>query len=140
MPFWLLKGTVACVVAPGGLGKSTFVAAMALSLCTGRPLLGKSVDSGGVAVWLWNLEDDLDELSRSIQAAAKLHDVTSAEIGDKLFVDSALEGQCLCTAIEVKGEDPRSLSRYMTRLPGSHQIHTICSKNITFRSHPSTSG
>ena len=67
---WFLRGTLACIVAPGGAGKSTMLASIALSLAAGRPLLGKVVHRGPMRVWLWNLEDDMDELSRSIQAAA----------------------------------------------------------------------
>ncbi len=99
---WLLKGTVACVVAPGGTGKSTFVTALALSMATGSDLLGKYVIGGPQPVWIWNLEDDLDELSRSIQAAAAHHVLTEEDFAPRLFVDSALDGAGLCTAVEDK--------------------------------------
>lgn len=49
---WLLKGTVACVIAPGGIGKSTFVSAMALSCATGQNFLGKEVWGGPKKIWL----------------------------------------------------------------------------------------
>lgn len=101
---WFLRGTVACIVAPGGVGKSTLVAGTALAMSTGRGLLGKAVWEGPKRVWLWNLEDDLDELSRSIQAATIHHDIAPTDIEGRLFVDSAMEGAGLCTAIEVDGE------------------------------------
>lgn len=97
---WLLSGTIAVVVAPGGMGKSTFISGLALSLASGREFLGKSVWGGPQRVWVWNQEDDLDELSRSIQAAAKLHGLTPADIAGNLFVDSAMDGSALCTATE----------------------------------------
>lgn len=97
---WLLNGTVAVVVAPGGMGKSTFISGMALSLASGREYLGKTVWGGPKRVWVWNQEDDLDELSRSLQAAAKLHGLEPADISDNLFVDSAMDGTPLCTATE----------------------------------------
>jgi hypothetical protein len=97
---WLLFNTIACIVAPGGVGKSTLVAGIVLSIATGRNLMGKTIWGGPQAVWLWNLEDDLDELSRSLQAAAKHHGITPAEIKSNLFVDSAMDGSGLCTAIE----------------------------------------
>jgi hypothetical protein len=97
---WLLKGTVAVVVAPGGMGKSTFISGMALSLASGRICLGKTVWGGPKRVWVWNQEDDLDELSRSIQAAAKLHGLEPSDILGNLFVDSAMDGAGLCTATE----------------------------------------
>jgi hypothetical protein len=97
---WLLNGTVAVVVAPGGMGKSTLISGMALSLASGRKCLGKTVWGGPKRVWVWNQEDDLDELSRSLQAAAKLHGLEPADISGKLFVDSAMDGAGLCTATE----------------------------------------
>ncbi len=100
---WFLRGTLACVVAPGGAGKSTMLAATALSLATGQPLLGKQVWGGAKRVWLWNLEDDLDEMARSIQAAALHYDIDPSEVGDRLFVDSGMEGAALCTATEEAG-------------------------------------
>ena len=100
---WFLRGTVACVVAPGGSGKSTIVAGTALALATGRDFLGKKVWDGPKRVWLWNLEDDLNELSRSIQAAAAHHGLGPDDIAGQLFVDSAMEGAGLCTAVEENG-------------------------------------
>ena len=35
---WFLRGAVACLVAPGGVGKSTLVASTALAMVTARPL------------------------------------------------------------------------------------------------------
>lgn len=97
---WLLNGTVAVVVAPGGMGKSTLISGMALSLGSGRECLGKTVWGGPKRVWVWNQEDDLDELSRSLQAAAKLHGLEPADVSDNLFVDSAMDGAPLCTATD----------------------------------------
>ena len=64
-------------------------------MVTGRDLLGHVVPSGPKRVWLWNLEDDRDELSRMIQAACKHWKITEADIGGRLFVDSALDGAIL---------------------------------------------
>lgn len=100
---WFLRGTVACIVAPGGVGKSTLVVGMALSMVSNRPFLGPDCPDGPCRVWLWNLEDGFDELSRSIQAATKFHDITEKDISGRLFVDSALEGMTLCTATEGSG-------------------------------------
>lgn len=101
---WFLRGTVACVIAPGGVGKSTLLAGTALAMATGKPLLGKTVWQGPERVWLWNLEDDLDELTRSIQAAALHFDLAPDDLDDRLFVDSAMEGAGLCTAVEGDGQ------------------------------------
>lgn len=95
----LLGGTVTVLTAPGGSGKTTFTIGLALSIATGRPILGMTVCEPG-NVWVWNLEDDLDELERSISAARQHHSIEDAEIVGKLSLNSALDGSELCTATE----------------------------------------
>ncbi len=96
----LLRGTISGVVAGGGSAKSTYIASQALSLASGRDILGKRVWDGPKRVWLWNLEDPQDELDRMLSAASIHHRIAGADCGDRLFVDSGLEGQGLCTATE----------------------------------------
>lgn len=99
----LLRGTVSVIVAPGATGKSALTVGMALALTTGQPLLGKEVHGGPQRCWLWNLEDDADELGRSISAAAWAHDIVPArDVAGRLFVDSGLDGAGLCTAKQVR--------------------------------------
>ena len=95
---WLLRDEVTFVVAPGGVGKTTFLAGTAISLVTGKNLLGKEVPCGPKRVWLWNLEDSAAMMTRSIQAVAKLNGIGPSEIGDRLFLDTARDGSPLCTA------------------------------------------
>ncbi len=93
---WLLRGTVTTVIAPGGTGKSALMVATALSLATGRELLGKTVWGGAQRVWLWNLEDDRDELTRQLVACSLHHAVSEWDYEGCLFVNDA--GSSLCTA------------------------------------------
>lgn len=95
---WVLREEISVVVAPGGAGKSTLLATIALSLATGKSLLGKTVWNGPKRVWLWNLEDSIAMMTRSIQAAAKLHGIKPGDLGDRLFLNSARDGSPLCTA------------------------------------------
>ena len=98
---WLLLNTVSAIVAPGGVGKSSFVASMLLSLASGRSsILGKTVWGSPKRVWYWNLEDDLAELETQLVAAAMFHGVDEAACGDRLFLDSGPEGAGLCIATE----------------------------------------
>ena len=64
-------------------------------MATRRNLLGQEVPGGPKRVWLWNLEDDGEELARIIQAACKHWSIGPEHIRDHLFVDSALEGAVL---------------------------------------------
>ncbi|MBA4757742.1 AAA family ATPase [Sphingosinicella sp.] len=96
----LLRGTVASAVAPGGVGKSAFMASTALALTSRRPILGEQVWDRAQRVWYWNLEDDATELDRVLLAASLHHGVSAEDCADRLFVDSGLDGQGLCTATE----------------------------------------
>lgn len=96
----LLRGSLSLVVAPGATGKTALVAGTALALATGRDLLGKPVHGGAKRVWLWNLEDSALELSYLIEAARLHWRISEAEIGERLFVNSGLEGAGLCIAQE----------------------------------------
>lgn len=65
------RGHLRAVVAQGAAGKTILSVGEALAMVTGRNLLGQDVPGGPKRVWLWNLEDDREELSRIIQAACK---------------------------------------------------------------------
>lgn len=98
---WLLLSTVSAIVAPGGVGKSSFVASMLLSLASGRQdILGKTVWAGPKRVWYWNLEDGLAELEMQLVAAAMFHRVTQDACGDRIYLDSGPEGAELRIAVE----------------------------------------
>lgn len=97
---WLQRGIVTAVIAPGGIGKSSLMSAMGLSMAANRPILGKDIYGGPLRVWSWNLEDGGDNLARSRVAAAMHHKITEADCEGRLFVDSGPEGATLCTATE----------------------------------------
>lgn len=97
--YWLLRGELTALVAPGGIGKSTLTSAIAMSLASGRDFLGKHLPEGACTAWLWNLEDDRDELERQLTACSMLHGVGPDDCGARLYVDSGLD-QRLCTATE----------------------------------------
>lgn len=92
------RGEVTAMIAPPGIGKTTFEIGTALAMASGRDLFGKDLPEGALRVWVWNLEDDLIELSRQIAAAAIHHGITAEDLADRLFVDGL--DKTLCTAIE----------------------------------------
>ncbi|MDQ0839409.1 AAA family ATPase [Sphingomonas faeni] len=98
------RGHVRAILAPGAAGKTILSVGEALAMATGRNLLGQEVPGGPKRVWLWNLEDDGEELSRIIQAACKHWSIGPEHIRDRLFVDSALEGAILKLATSTAAE------------------------------------
>ena len=98
----LLRGSLSVVVAPGATGKTALMVGTSLALATGRAFLGKEVHDGPKRVWLWNLEDSGDEMARSLEAAAMHWRISPADVGDRLYVDSGLDGAELKIAHNVR--------------------------------------
>jgi hypothetical protein len=96
---WLQRGEVTVIIAPGGSGKSTIGHTLALSLVSGRELLGKALPYGPQGAWVFNLEDGTDELERQMAAACMFHGISPEDCGNRLYLDSGLV-QSLCTATE----------------------------------------
>jgi hypothetical protein len=88
----LQRKHVSALVAPGAAGKTTYKVARGLAMVTGKNLLGREIYGGPKRVWLWNHEDDREEQTRSIQAACHHYGLTAADLGDRLFLDSAMDG------------------------------------------------
>ncbi|WP_349628622.1 AAA family ATPase [Bradyrhizobium sp. JYMT SZCCT0180] len=82
-----MRKFVTATISPGGVGKSSLIAAEALAQVSGRDLLGVSL-SQRLRVWLWNLEDPQEETERKIQAAALHYRLAPEDIDGRLFVDS----------------------------------------------------
>lgn len=82
-----IRKFVSATVAPSGVGKSSLKIVEALAMASGKPLLG-AAPTGVYRVWLWNGEDPMDELERRIAAAMQYYGLSSADVGDRLFVDS----------------------------------------------------
>jgi RecA-family ATPase len=64
----LLRRKLTVHVAPPGVGKTTLAMARAVAVVTGRALTGEPVHEQTPA-WVFNAEDDLEELHRQLGAA-----------------------------------------------------------------------
>ncbi|MGR3792626.1 AAA family ATPase [Vannielia sp. SX4] len=96
----LIRKQVSVTVAPGGVGKSSLTICEALSMASGRELLGDWT-AKGLKVWLYNLEDPRDEMDRRIIAAMQHHQVSPDEIAGQLYVDTGRE-RTVSTAIQTR--------------------------------------
>src|ERR1700757_3824340 len=83
----LVRRFLSLTIAPGGVGKSSLIAAEAFAMVSGRDLLGV-LPARRLKVWVWNLEDPQEETMRKIQAAAKQYHLNADDIGDRLFINS----------------------------------------------------
>ena len=93
-----IRGKVTLTIAPPGVGKSTLTMMEALAIAAGKDFGGKETKIRG-RVWIYNNEDDEEELHRRLVAACKSMGIDLADIEDRLFVNSG-ETQPLLVARE----------------------------------------
>lgn len=96
-----IRQFLSATVATGGAGKSSLIVVEALSMVSGRALLGVQPEST-LRVWYWNGEDPHDELRRRVGAAQKFYNISPDDIGDRLFIDSGRE-QPIIIATQLRG-------------------------------------
>lgn len=85
--FELKRAQLSAVVAPGAAGKTTLKVGRAVCMASGRDVLGHRVWNGPHRVWLFNLEDEREEIEKAVHAFMKLWQITPAELGDRLLID-----------------------------------------------------
>lgn len=101
----LIRGYVSTTVSPGGIGKTTLTLTDAVALATGRTILADTPhEPAGVAVWHYNLEDPLDELDRRVIAICARYNVTDAELGGRLYLDSGRSRRLIVAARNRNGD------------------------------------
>lgn len=104
----LLRGFVSVDVAAGGVGKSSLKIGEALAMATGRDLYDKGLHEGALNVWLWNLEDPVEEIERRLHATAQRFKISPQEVGSRLYVDS---GRDQPLVIATEGPDGAVIAR-----------------------------
>lgn len=84
----LLRKYVTMLVSPGGVGKTAWTLAAALSCASGESLLGDDPHHA-MNVWVYNLEDDIDEMRRRLRAALEYYGLSArGEVLDRLRLNS----------------------------------------------------
>ncbi len=85
--FELRRKQVSALVGVGAGGKTTFKVGRAICLATGREFFGHRVWNGPHRVWLWNLEDEMEEVEKAVHGFMKHFGLSVADLGDRLFLD-----------------------------------------------------
>lgn len=85
--FELRRKQASGMISPGAVGKTTLKVGRALCMVTGREFFGHRVWNGPHRVWLWNLEDEIEEVEKTVHAYIKLWDLDPSEIADRLYID-----------------------------------------------------
>ena len=81
-----VKNYVSVLASAPGIGKSSLVTVEAISIATGRELLGVKVKQRS-NVWLVNLEDPVDEMHMRTLAAMKHYGIKPDDLRGRLFID-----------------------------------------------------
>lgn len=81
-----IRKYVSVVASAGGVGKTSQAIAEALSIVTGRALLGVDVKES-CKVWIINLEDPEEELRMRALAAMKHYGIPQDQVAGRLFLD-----------------------------------------------------
>lgn len=87
--FWLMRGAVTLLAAPGGTGKTSLITTTILACATGRNLLGEE-PLRKLRVAFLGLEESGEEMERRFAAAMKHYGVTAEDLGDRV---SYLDGR-----------------------------------------------
>ena len=98
----LLRGAVTVQVAPPGVGKSTLGIEQAVAVVTGREIAGQEVHEQAKA-WIYNNEDDADELKRRLAAVLQHWDIPFDEVRGRLALDSGADRPLLVARADRDG-------------------------------------
>jgi AAA domain/Bifunctional DNA primase/polymerase, N-terminal len=98
---WLILGYIAreivtALIAPGGIGKTQWTASVAVAVVTGRQDILDLPIKEKTKVWIWNQEDEENELDRRTAAVLQHFGVSDGDLLDEkgdpcLFVNSGVD-------------------------------------------------
>jgi len=98
----LLEKAVTVLVAPAGVGKSTLSIEVGVAVVTGREITGHAVHRQG-KVWIYNNEDDADELKRRLGAVLQYWNIPVSEIRGRLALNSGADRPLLVASSDRAG-------------------------------------
>ncbi|MDP5279922.1 AAA family ATPase [Sphingomonas sp. DG1-23] len=102
--FELRRKQASAVIGVGAGGKTTLKVGRALCMVTGKDFFGHRVWNGPHRVWLVNLEDEREEIEKTVHAFMKLWNLSPADLGDRLFMDGIDTGAMAKLKVAVEGE------------------------------------
>ena len=98
----LLRGNVTVTVAPPGVGKSTLSIEQAVAIITGADITDQAVHEQ-TKVWIYNNEDDADELKRRLAAVLQHWDIPFDDVKGRLALNSGADRPLLVARVDRAG-------------------------------------
>ena len=86
-----IVGACSITASPGGIGKSTLSLLDAVSFKVGRNLLTGEILDKPRRAWIWNAEDDRDEMERRLVGICEHYGINRKSLDGWLFLDSGYE-------------------------------------------------
>jgi AAA domain len=83
-----IRGSVTLTAGPGGVGKSQLSLLEAVSMASGINLLTNEKLQDQLRVWVWNAEDDVEEMERRVVGICGHYGIDYGELTKRLFLDS----------------------------------------------------
>ena len=115
-----IRGHVTVLVAPPGAGKSTLALSIAVAAVTGRSeIVGETVHEP-VKAWVYNNEDDRDELHRRLAAIMQRWNIPVEEIRFRLALNSGVDRPLIVARANRDGT--------VARLPDLSEISNLVEK------------
>jgi hypothetical protein len=111
--YWLMRGAVTLIAAPGGTGKTSLLTSMIVSCATGRDLLG-AAPLKPLRVAFLGLEESMDEMQRRFAAAVMHHDIDPDSLADRIHYLDGKQHAFSAAALDQAGQV--ALSPDMDRL------------------------
>jgi len=96
-----IRRFLSVTVAAGGSGKTALTLTEAIAMATGKDILG--TETLPRRVWVWHLEDPLEELQRRIAGICQHYNVKQEDFADRLYVNSGRDSKLLIADSE-RGE------------------------------------
>jgi hypothetical protein len=96
VPGFACRARVTLLAGPGGVAKSTWVLILAVAIVTGRSDICGFPITRRERVWIWNQEDDREEMDRRLAAIMAAFNVSFADLTDvdgqpMLYIDSGVD-------------------------------------------------
>lgn len=98
----LVRRYITVLVAPGGVGKTSYSVVVALSMAGGRGLLGDWVHAQANTLCC-GLEDPEDEFDRRVAAAMDHYNLDDEHLAGRLFILSGRERRLVIAALDADG-------------------------------------
>ncbi len=95
----LLRGQMTLLVAPPGVGKSTHSIARAVAVATGEDITGEVVHEP-VKAWVYNTEDDTDELKRRLGAVLQHWLIPFEQVCGRIALNSGTDRPLLFARVD----------------------------------------